>query len=81
MVLIFLAIDQNLHFFKIFVTEQERKAINDEVARIRIWLEDEVGITTSTEEFIKKRRTLDNLLKPIDYRIKQEKVFHFFWFF
>lgn len=56
-----------------FVTPEEKEAISKEIARIRVWLEDEADINTSTEQFLENKKQIDNLLKPVIFRIDEEK--------
>uniref|UniRef100_A0A915BBA6 Hypoxia up-regulated protein 1 n=2 Tax=Parascaris univalens TaxID=6257 RepID=A0A915BBA6_PARUN len=57
--------------FQKFMTEEEREGISEQVKVLRIWLEDEADVETTTEQFENKHNSLEILLKPIKFRIKE----------
>lgn len=56
------------------MTEEEQKAISEQVKVLRVWLEDEADLETTTEQFENKHKSLEILLKPIKFRIKEFQV-------
>ncbi|PAV75680.1 hypothetical protein WR25_15173 [Diploscapter pachys] len=58
--------------FAEFLTKEEKEKIAVEVKRLRVWLEDEAGVETKTEEFISEKKILDDLSAKGHYRKKQK---------
>ncbi|CAD6192016.1 unnamed protein product [Caenorhabditis auriculariae] len=54
---------------------EEREAIEQQVAKIRTWMEDEVSVETETEDFLERLNSLKKLVKPIRERIEESKTF------
>uniref|UniRef100_A0A0K0CVF7 Hypoxia up-regulated protein 1 n=1 Tax=Angiostrongylus cantonensis TaxID=6313 RepID=A0A0K0CVF7_ANGCA len=55
-------------------TETERKLLQEEIKRIRIWLEDDVTMETNVAEFTKNHVALKTLVKPLKRRVDEAKV-------
>ncbi|KAJ1346061.1 hypothetical protein KIN20_000742 [Parelaphostrongylus tenuis] len=55
-------------------TEAERKSLQDEVKRVRNWLEDDVTLKTKVVEFTKNHVALKALVKPIKRRVDEAKT-------
>uniref|UniRef100_A0A1I7US88 Hypoxia up-regulated protein 1 n=1 Tax=Caenorhabditis tropicalis TaxID=1561998 RepID=A0A1I7US88_9PELO len=56
-----------------YVTDEEKKAILEEVAILKLWFEDDVSIDTKKEEFDERRKKLDELTVKPNLR-KQERL-------
>ncbi|VDD87993.1 unnamed protein product [Enterobius vermicularis] len=59
---------------QIFITSDEKEAITKEIGRVRQWLEEEVGAGTSTDEFLKNKKIIEDLLRPIVFRIEEHNA-------
>ncbi|MFH4978884.1 hypothetical protein AB6A40_005593 [Gnathostoma spinigerum] len=59
--------------YKRYTKEDEMILIKAEVKRIRSWLDDDVGPETETDKFRTNRRKIDDLMKPITLRMREEK--------
>ncbi|KAE9417559.1 hypothetical protein Angca_008280, partial [Angiostrongylus cantonensis] len=55
-------------------TETERKLLQEEIKRIRIWLEDDVTMETNVAEFTKNHVALKTLVKPLKRRVDEAKT-------
>lgn len=56
-----------------YATEEEKKAILEEVAVLKLWFEDDVSLETKKEEFDEKRAKLEELTAKPNAR-KQERL-------
>lgn len=56
-----------------YVTEEEKKAIIDEVDVLKLWFEDDVSLETKKEEFDERRQKLEELTDKPNLR-KQERL-------
>ncbi|VDM23372.1 unnamed protein product [Toxocara canis] len=59
--------------FQKFITEEERSSVSEQVKVVRAWLEDEVDLETTTDQFESKHKSIQDLLKPVKFRIKEFK--------
>jgi len=63
--------------FTRFGSEEELEAIRTVVSNQKTWLEDEVGVETSTEDIKAKKKELDGSAKKLKYRKKQSEAIHY----
>lgn len=70
----------NQILLQIFITSDEKEAITKEIGRVRQWLEEEVGAGTSTDEFLKNKKIIEDLLRPIVFRIEEHNVYFLAFF-
>ncbi|VDK76001.1 unnamed protein product [Litomosoides sigmodontis] len=56
-----------------FLTADEHTALQKEVSQVKTWLEEDVDINTPTAEFVRNKKTIDELLQPVKVRITEEQ--------
>ena len=60
--------------FAAFMSEEDQKKLREEVVRVRSWLEDETSAETKTGEFKENHKKIDDLVRPVKLRHKENKV-------
>ncbi|VDN06543.1 unnamed protein product [Thelazia callipaeda] len=56
-----------------FLTSDELAALQKKVSQVKIWVEEETDISTPEAEFVKNKRSIDDLMQPIKARMKEEQ--------
>ncbi|VDM61049.1 unnamed protein product [Angiostrongylus costaricensis] len=59
--------------FAEYLTSEEKEQLTEELKRLRMWMEDEVDINTSTDDFISNKAILDKLTAS-GHRRKNERL-------
>uniref|UniRef100_A0A915PYM9 Hypoxia up-regulated protein 1 n=1 Tax=Setaria digitata TaxID=48799 RepID=A0A915PYM9_9BILA len=59
--------------FSRFLTAEEHSLLEKEVLRVKTWLEDDIDVNTPTIEFVKNKKAIDELLRPIKVRITEDQ--------
>ncbi|GMR60212.1 hypothetical protein PMAYCL1PPCAC_30407, partial [Pristionchus mayeri] len=58
-----------------FMTEEEREKLQAQVTLLRTWMEDEAGMETTTEEFVEKKKSVDDLTEAGRRRMDEYREF------
>ncbi|VDP12457.1 unnamed protein product [Onchocerca flexuosa] len=59
--------------FMRFLTTDEHTVLQKEVSQVKAWLEDDVDSNTPTAEFVQNKKTIDELLRPVKVRMREDQ--------
>ncbi|KAM3726346.1 Hypoxia up-regulated protein [Dirofilaria immitis] len=59
--------------FNRFLTTDEHSDLQKKVSQVKAWLDNDIDINTPTTEFIQNKKTIDELLRPIEARMTEDQ--------